>query len=406
MLCQPAMAPPNLQDVAVQPQDSVARMPSSRKRTGNDGPSGSLIHDPRQRKKSRQSSKDLPSGMSEKDAHALLQQLVEEDRQAWDRVGQLQLEEQQARRWRNLNLGSTQQEQQQQRENDDGGFPVLDDDDDNEEVGNEEEQQQHHQQQQQQQQQQEQQDQEDLGPDWNHDHQINIEPDTDMRRQFREYATKAKDNWFPHLTKDEKRGVRLLDIMRKKKTPLDAYDAISLWHYQESGVLKENDKLKDAHHHISREVLLKRLKKRYNMDGKFPFVKNVTLPHSKANVDLVCHDAADCIESILTDPRLTDDDFMFFNNDPLQAPPKDLLDKADLETGLAYRAAHKKYITKQNQVLLPIIFYIDGAVTGQFSQVPVTALKITLGILNRKYRGGEHLVTCQLLVKQHLEERG
>ena len=38
------------------------------------------------------------------------------------------------------------------------------------------------------------------------------------------------------------------------------------------------------------------------------------------------------------------------------------------------------------QVLLPVIFYIDAATTGQFADLPVTAVKITLGIFTRKAR--------------------
>ena len=35
-------------------------------------------------------------------------------------------------------------------------------------------------------------------------------------------------------------------------------------------------------------------------------------------------------------------------------------------------------------MLLPIIFYIDGATTGQFANSPVTAVKFSLGIFTRK----------------------
>jgi hypothetical protein len=54
---------------------------------------------------------------------------------------------------------------------------------------------------------------------------------------------------------------------------------------------------------------------------------------------------------------------------------------------MAYKSAYNKFIEYPGkQVLLPIVMYIDGAVTGQFSDLPITALKIALGIHTRKHR--------------------
>ena len=60
-----------------------------------------------------------------------------------------------------------------------------------------------------------------------------------------------------------------------------------------------------------------------------------------------------------------------------------------MNTGDAYLETYKKRITKPNQVLLPIIIYIDGASTGQFSDLPVTAVKIALGIHKQSTRKQE-----------------
>ena len=59
----------------------------------------------------------------------------------------------------------------------------------------------------------------------------------------------------------------------------------------------------------------------------------------------------------------------------------------DLNTGQAYRTAYNKYIKDPTrQILLPIVPYMDGAVTGSFENLPVTAFKIALGIHNRTTR--------------------
>ena len=110
------------------------------------------------------------------------------------------------------------------------------------------------------------------------------------------------------------------------------------------------------------------------------------LPSSKAVVSIPYSDAADCIVSLLADPRFQDEDFLFFHDDPLAPPPEKVTYLKDLNTGKAYLSSYQQMITKPNQVLLPVIFYIDGATTGQFTDLPITALKMALGIHRRETR--------------------
>ena len=63
----------------------------------------------------------------------------------------------------------------------------------------------------------------------------------------------------------------------------------------------------------------------------------------------------------------------------------------DLNTGRAYTKTYKKLIERPGeQVLLPVIFYIDGATTGQFVDLPVTAVKFSLGIFTQAARDKEY----------------
>jgi hypothetical protein len=84
----------------------------------------------------------------------------------------------------------------------------------------------------------------------------------------------------------------------------------------------------------------------------------------------------------------TDNDFLFHNNDPLAPPPTTIDTISDINTSEAYvLKSYKQYIQKPGEeVLLPILFYIDGAATGQFADLPITPLRIPLGIFNRKAR--------------------
>ena len=135
---------------------------------------------------------------------------------------------------------------------------------------------------------------------------------------------------------------------------------------------------------LSQRYPHEKLIKRYNMQAMLPKIKKLTLPHSKAVVHIPYRDVRDCIVSLLTDPRVRNKDYLFFDKDPTARPPKKVTYIEDINTGEAFLSSYGKYITKPNQVPLGIIFYIDGAVTGQFSDLPITALKISLSIHNRE----------------------
>jgi hypothetical protein len=91
--------------------------------------------------------------------------------------------------------------------------------------------------------------------------------------------------------------------------------------------------------------------------------------------------------SLLTDPRITDDHYSFWEGNPLSSPPEQSNFIEDMNTGQAYMKTYQTLITKPGkQALLPVIFYIDAATTGQFADLPVTAVKFTFGIFTRKAR--------------------
>ena len=155
------------------------------------------------------------------------------------------------------------------------------------------------------------------------------------------------------------------------------------WHLQAT-----NDN--DPKHFISRAKLFKMLRKRYNLED-YQRMTTITLPSSKAKVNLLWHDAKRNVVSLLTDPRFHDDDFLHFDKNPLAPPPDNLNHLADINTGKSYIETYKQLITNPSkQMLFPIIFYLDAAVTGQFDKLPHEALKMTLGIFTNKARKREY----------------
>jgi hypothetical protein len=206
-----------------------------------------------------------------------------------------------------------------------------------------------------------------------------------MRKDFQAYCASHRVKFLP-LKKEEVTSIKLLDTMKRKKSPLNAYPELLEWHLKETKHLLPHETLKDTTKYFHRSTLMNRLTERYNVEAMLPKTKRLTLPYSKAVVTIPYRSACDCIVSLLTDPRAKDAKYLFFNQDPLSPPPEKLVYLQDLNTGDAYLRSHESLITKENQVLLPIIFYIDGAVTGQFSDLPVTALKMSLGIFDRETR--------------------
>ena len=218
------------------------------------------------------------------------------------------------------------------------------------------------------------------------------EPDTSMIEEFRQYCEGFHENFLP-LTKEQESSIKLIDVIRKK-APLGAFQDVMEWHLKETGKLRSHEKLGDAEGYQHRQTLMKWLFKRYNLTKMIPTIRKIRLPSSKAVVSIPLCNAKDCIVSLLTDPRFQDEDYLFFNNDPLSNPPENLLHVGDLNTGNAYLKTYERRITKHNQVLLAVPFYIDGANTGQFTDLPITALKLSLGIHNRKARDRPEAWRC------------
>ena len=201
---------------------------------------------------------------------------------------------------------------------------------------------------------------------------------------FQSYVRRMEESRLP-IGPVERVAIELMWVLRSTKASLDTYEVIMDWHFCTNGMLLSHESVGRHEDFVSRPRLFKMLFRWYNLDKKLTIVKQITLPYSKAKVKIVVNDTQWCIQSLLTDPRITDDDYLFFGDDPFSPPPDDLDYIGDINTGLAYTEMYAKLITKPGkQVLLPVIFYIDGAATGQFAHLPVTPLKFTLGIFNRK----------------------
>ena len=151
-----------------------------------------------------------------------------------------------------------------------------------------------------------------------------VQTNTEICANFRTYVDFAYQHLLP-FSKAEATAIRLLLKLRKTKASLDTYESVMDWHLRETRKLQNWQSLADSEDCISREKMFKRLKKRYNInDQNFLQVKPHILPHSHNKINIALNDAQFVLQSLLTDPCILDEDYMFFNNDPFAPPPEEV----------------------------------------------------------------------------------
>ena len=210
-------------------------------------------------------------------------------------------------------------------------------------------------------------------------------PDTWIRDQFKEYCEEARKNFMP-LSVDEVRTIRLLHLLKEKNSPMNAYDDVMLWHLKQANKLREHQTLEDYKGFIGRKTMIKKLIKRYNYESKLPYQKLVRLPVSGTMVKMTLHSAKATIQRLLTDPRIKDKDYLFFDRNPLKPPPESLDYVKDLNTGLAFTQTHALLVTKNGKQVMPTVIYSDGTAVSHFHDMEIIQVNVALGIMTREAR--------------------
>ena len=207
-------------------------------------------------------------------------------------------------------------------------------------------------------------------------------PNKKVLDDFREYIERAKREYrrySPEMTA----GIELMHLMNTKGGSVTLYDEIFKWHM---------DHLKTSNT-VSAEILHKTLLERHNLGPTLPVEKETYLPHSGETVHIACHDAKAMEVDLLSDPRLCDDDYLFYNDDPYADPPEEWTKVGDVDSGLAHRVTWEKLIQPEpytpcgrKKILCPHIIYFDATPTGNFSNLSLEIVKFTIGLLKGKTR--------------------
>ena len=230
-----------------------------------------------------------------------------------------------------------------------------------------------------------------------------VSDDKDIQ-DFREYTKYARHNYL-NLPADFEAGVKLMRLLADRGCPLGLYNLIYMyaWHMEYRKPMEM----------VSRKRLMKVVKDRLSCrKDTEPMHKKCYLPHSKANAKLVCHDAKAQLRAILTDPRWNDDDFLFFGDSPDSPPPEKVHFINDISTSRAYRESYNQLIAPnpiadngRKKVSMPVFFYMDGCVMGQHDNLPLEALKVTVGVLKGKARDLDHAWKPLGYVTRFLKEK-
>jgi hypothetical protein len=116
-------------------------------------------------------------------------------------------------------------------------------------------------------------------------------------------------------------------------------------------------------------------------------VKEITLSSTKQWVKIATNDFISVAQHLLTNPQIKWKDYLWFDDDHLAGPPDNLDYVADINTGRAYTETYRRLIKNPDeQILMGVQFYMDAAVTEQFANLPMTAVRCTFTIFNCRAR--------------------
>jgi hypothetical protein len=218
-----------------------------------------------------------------------------------------------------------------------------------------------------------------------HVEDVTLPPDNTIKSKFEAYCLRAQH--FLPLQGRYVAAIELMFILRKTKASLDTYESMMRWHFETTGKLKKGQPLSSIPEYVSRKRLFGYLRKRYNMTEGWGIVKEITLSSTKQRVKIVTNDFISVAQHLLTNPRIKWEDYLWFDDDPLAGPPDNLDYVADINTGRAYTETYRRLIKNPDkQILMGVQFYMDAAVTGQFANLPVTAVRCAFTIFNRRAR--------------------
>lgn len=208
--------------------------------------------------------------------------------------------------------------------------------------------------------------------------------DGSLLAKYNESRLKGKDKLFTAPNK-YKSAIDLLDILNKAGSPLYLFDKIMKWAKTSTFAYHF-----DFNNLPQRKEFVKSLKKQFEIDLLEPISKKITLPGSKATIEIILHDFLPSLYTLLCDDELMHiSNLLLDENDIFKSPEKPSLNTTidDINTGEVWYYAYTKYVKiKDLDILCPIIFFIDKTHTDNNSRLCIEQVRFTLGIFKRHIR--------------------
>ena len=176
--------------------------------------------------------------------------------------------------------------------------------------------------------------------------------------------------------------IELDHILKGTDAPLYLFDELTSWCQSFSGAFgKKGDRIDSREtffHHLGVKVNGKTVS-----DSLKPTLIQHTLP-TGGQISITKFDFKANLASLLSNDDLMQRKNLLFDPDDISSIPQEGCDLDDINTGWWHRETSSQICTNDNEILLPLIFFIDGGkVTDRLSIEPIV---FTLGIFNRETR--------------------
>ena len=181
----------------------------------------------------------------------------------------------------------------------------------------------------------------------------------------------------------------MLIILKQAKAPLYLFDQIWKWTKQSAQVYNFNFASAE---NVSRSHCLKTIKNNFDMNEMEPIKKSIILEGPKQEIDVIVHKFEHCLYSLLSDKILMDPSNLLMPGDHAQSNLANNKNKKqminDIDSGSVFQNASKAFTrnTNNNELLCPIIFFIDKTHLDVQGRLCLEQIRFTLGIFNRETR--------------------
>ena len=174
-------------------------------------------------------------------------------------------------------------------------------------------------------------------------------------------------------------------MLKQAKTPLYLFDSIMKWARDSATYNSVDFSLQRIQ---SREIILENLKSQFDLHLIEPNVTSHLLRGSGCIVDIVTHNFKHSLYSLLIDEELMSPTNLLINLEEFNITPNisQQFYINDIHTGQVYIKACKFYNKHENDILCPIIFFIDKTHTDLNGRLCLEQVRFTLGIFNRETR--------------------